>query len=181
MYIQRCTLGVSKPTPRSCAEQDDGSVSFWTSHTLLSETTIAVYGLFGLKHFARTQRSFSSAEQRFACSKGASRPDKVWIKALETASFQPVFRLSQSTGISRNYINALPPSTGSSMPVMKSASSLASQHAALPMSLGVAILPSGICVRSLSRPAGVSVPPRTLVTLSTASASASASASAPTS
>lgn len=63
------------------------------------------------------------------------------------------------------HCNDLPPSTGSSIPVMKLASSLASHAAAFPISAGVANLPNGIAFITVARPSSVSVPPSTLATM----------------
>lgn len=58
-------------------------------------------------------------------------------------------------------ISALPPSTGSSIPVTKLASSLARKAAALPTSSGVATLPIGILFMITALPSSESVPPST--------------------
>jgi hypothetical protein len=59
------------------------------------------------------------------------------------------------------YINALPPSTGNSIPVIKLASSLARKLAAFATSAGVAKRPNGMPAVILALPSGVSVPPMT--------------------
>jgi len=74
-------------------------------------------------------------------------------------------RESGRSHISCVYISDLPPSTGISIPVMKSASSLAKKAAAFPMSLGVAIRPNGIAFNNTARPSSESVPPSTLATI----------------